>query len=184
MNRFALATIVAAVGLLAARAEDKGTVTEIDGLKSTAPAAWKQAKATNEMQVHVFTIPKGDGDKYDAQLTVFFFGSGGGGGSKANLDRWKGMIKPAEGTKAEDAFKTTDMKVGEIKVTILEGNGDYVHKARPFDQNDKGELRTNYRLVGVIFESPNGPYFMRMVGPQKTMEANKKAFEGWLKNFK
>lgn len=184
MTRIALATTIGLAVALVAQAEDKGTVTEIDGLKSTAPAAWKQAKAASQMQVLVFTIPKAEGDKYDAQLTVFFFGPGGGGGIQANIDRWKGMVKPAEGVKPEDAFKTTEMKAGEVKITLVEANGDYTHKARPFDPNEKGELRTNYRLVGVVFESPNGPYFMRMVGPQKTMEANKKAFENWLRNFK
>jgi hypothetical protein len=184
MKRLAFAAVIAAAFVVGARAEDKGMVTEIDGLKSTAPAEWKSAKPSNQMQIHLFTIPKAEGDKYDGSLTVFFFGAGGGGGTKANIDRWKGMIKPADGVKDEDAFKTNEMKVGDVKVTVFEGNGTYKHKNRPFDPKEEGELRPNYRLVGVIFESPNGPYFMRMVGPAKTMDANKKAFESWLKNFK
>ncbi len=184
MQRLAFASIIALAAAGVGQAEDKGTVTEIDGLKSTAPAAWKYAKPASDMQRAAFTIPKEEGDKYDATLTVYFLGAGGGGGNKANIDRWKGMIKPADGVKDEDAFKTNEMKVGDIKVTIFEGNGTYKHKNRPFDPKEEGELRPNYRLVGVIFESPNGPYFMRMVGPAKTMDANKKAFEEWLKNFK
>jgi hypothetical protein len=184
MHRLAIASIIALAALAAGRAEDKGTVTEIDGLKSTTPATWKYAKPATNMQVASFTIPPAEGDKYDATLTVYFFGAGGGGGAKANIDRWKTMIKPAEGTKAEDAYKTSSMKAGDVKITVFEGNGIYRHKDKPFDPKEEAELRPNYRLVGVIFESPNGPYFMRMVGPAKTMEANKKAFEDWLKNFK
>lgn len=184
MKRITIATAFTLALLGLARADDKGTVTEIDGLKSTAPASWKALKPGSTMQVLSFTIPKVEGDKYDGQLTVYFFGAGGGGGTKANIERWKGMIKPAEGVKDEDAFKTTEMKVGNVAVTVFEGNGSYKHKNRPFDPNEQGEVRSNYRLVGVVFESPNGPYFMRMVGPAKTLEANRKGFESWLKNFK
>ncbi len=182
-SAIATACLLAAFGL--ARAEDKGVVTEIDGLKSTAPANWKVEKPGSRMQVLVFKIPKVQGDKYDGQLTVYFFGTGSGGGAKANIDRWKGMITPADGKKESDAYKTTEMKVGNnIKLTVFEGNGSYKHKDRPFDPNEQAEIRPNYRLVGVVFDSPNGPYFMRMIGPEKTLEANRKGFETWLKNFK
>src|SRR5262245_27205731 len=184
MQRLAFASIIALATLVTARAEDKGTAVEIDGLKSTAPANWKYAKPATNMQVASFTIPKAEGDMYDATLTVYFFGAGAGGGTKANLHRWKTLNKPDNGTKDEDAYKTTETKAGNVKITVFEGNGTYKHKNRPFDPNEEGELRPNYRLVGVIFESPNGPYFMRMVGPAKTMDASKKAFEEWLKNFK
>ena len=40
------------------------------------------------------------------------------------------------------------------------------------------------RLIGVVFESPEGPYFIRFVGPAKTVGENEKAFKEMLKNFK
>ena len=184
MKRFAITTVFALAVLGIGRTEDKGTVTEIDGLKSTAPENWKAVKPGSSMQVLSFIIPKVNGDKYDGQLTVYYFGKGSGGDAKANISRWKGMIKPAEGVKDEDAYKTTEMKAGDVKITVFEGNSAYKHKNRPFDPNEAGEMRANYRLVGVVFDSPNGPYFIRMVGPAKTLEANRKGFENWLKSFK
>src|SRR5262245_15634005 len=106
MQRLAFASIIALATLVTARAEDKGTAVEIDGLKSTAPANWKYAKPATNMQVASFTIPKAEGDMYDATLTVYFFGAGAGGGAKANIDRWKTMIKPANGTTEQDAHQT------------------------------------------------------------------------------
>ncbi len=182
MHRYAIALAALAVSL-AVRADDKGTVTEIDGLKSTAPANWKSEKPATPERVYQFTIPKAEGDKDDAMLLVFYF-PGGGGGVQANIQRWKTMIHAAEGAKDEDTYKTTEFKVGDVKVTQFEASGTYVFKRRPFDPNDKGELKPDYKFIGVIFESPKGPYFMRMVGPKKTMEANRKAFDEWLKNFK
>ena len=44
--------------------------------------------------------------------------------------------------------------------------------------------KPDFRLVGVVFESPKGAYFMRFVGPQKSVEKHKKDFDAWLKSFK
>ncbi len=166
------------------RAENKGTVTEIDGLKSKVPDTWKQQEPNSNMRAFQFTIPKDKNDKYDAELVIFFFGKNGGGGVKANIDRWKGLIAPPEGKTIDDAAKVEEIKVGDVKVTLLDASGTYTVKTRPADPSDKGEKRDNYRLIGAVFESANGPYFIRLAGPAKTVEANKKGFDQWLKNFK
>jgi hypothetical protein len=181
MHRYAIALAALAVPL-ALRADDKGTSTELDGLKSTAPANWKSEKPMGMNRVYQFTIPKAEGEKYDSQLLIFQF-PGGAGGVEANIARWKNMVKPAEGTKSEDAYKTSEFKVGDAKVTQFEAAGTYMFKARPMDAD--AEPRADHKFVGVIFEGPKGnTYFMRMVGPAKTMDANRKAFDEWLKNFK
>ena len=66
----------------------------------------------------------------------------------------------------------------------MDATGTFTHKMRPFDPNEKGEKRANYRLVNVFFDSPKGPYFIRLVGPAKTIEAHKKGFDEWLKSLK
>jgi hypothetical protein len=184
MKRLAITALLGFALGLGARAEDKGTETEIDGMKSQAPANWKAQDPTMKERVYQFLIPKVEGDKDNAMLLVFHFGSGGGGGNEANIERWKKMVRPAEGARDADAYKTTALKVGDVKVTMLEANGVYLFKKRPFDPNEQPEPRADYRLIGVIFESKNGPYYIRMVGPKNTMEANRKGFEDWLKGFK
>jgi hypothetical protein len=179
-----LKTLLVTVGCLGfvagARAADKGEVVEIDGLKSAAPASWKKGQPTNQMQHAVFALPKAEGDKEDATLTVFFFGPGGGGGVDANVKRWQGMFKAPAGENS----KTEKSKVGDVQVTTVDLNGTYLFKARPFDPNAKAEEKPDFRMIGVVFASKNGPYFMRLVGPAKTVEKHKKDFDEWLKNFK
>lgn len=184
MSRFTIAALAGLMLAVGSRAEEKGTVVEIDGLKSKAPAAWRPQEPASRERVAQFDLPRAEGDKYDGQLIVFYFGPGSGGGAQANIERWKTMVDPAEGTKPEDAYKTSELKVGDVKVTVFEANGTYKHKRRPFDPNEQPEMRADYRMVGVIMETPNGPYYMRMFGPKKTMDAHRKGFEEWLKNFK
>jgi hypothetical protein len=168
----------------AARADEKGTVIELDGLKSQAPAHWKAEEPSSRMRTYQIRIPKAKDDKEDAELVIFYFGPGGGGSVEDNLKRWKGMFLPPEGKKIDDVAKVEKGKAGSVDVTTLDVQGIYLYKDKPFDPNAKTEKKADYRMIGVVYESPKGPYFLRMVGPAKTVGENKKAFDDWLKNFK
>jgi hypothetical protein len=168
----------------AARAEEKQTVVEIDGLKSQAPAHWKVEEPSNRMRTYQIRIPKVKGDKDDAELVVFFFGPGSGGSTEENIKRWKGLFVPPEGKKIDDVSRVEKLKAGTVEITLLDVQGTYLFKERPFDPNAQAVKRPDYRLFGAVFESPKGPYFIRLVGPAKTVSENEKPFKEWLKNFK
>jgi hypothetical protein len=183
---FTLAGLMPLIGLRAdeKKEQKKGTIVEIDDLKSVAPADWKSEEVTTKFRTHHFRIPHVADDKSDAELTIFFFGTGSGGSADANVKRWKGMFLPPEGKKIDDVAKVENFKVGNVDVTYLDVQGTYKFKERPFDPAAKEELRPDHRMLGVVFESPKGPYFFRLVGPAKTVTENKKAFEDWVKGFK
>jgi hypothetical protein len=163
-----------------ARADEKGVVVGIDGLSSRAPAEWKEAEMPRQFRFKEFSIPGEGGEK--AELIIFYFGEGSGGGVDENVKRWKGMFEPAAGKKIDDVAKVEKMKVGNVNVTYLDVSGTYLYK--PFPMAPQAEKRPNHRMISVVFESPKGPYFFRLVGPEKIVTANKAKFDEWLKNFK
>lgn len=165
-----------------ALAEDKGAVVEIDGLRSRVPEAWKEEKSGG-MRYAQFRVPKVGNDKDDAELIIFFFGPGGGGSVEDNLKRWKGQFNPPKDKTIDDASTVTKFKVGDVHVTLLEMTGAYKFKAQPMNPKSPEELKPDFRFLGAIFESQKGPYFIKFVGPDKTVDANKKGFEEWLKKF-
>ncbi len=172
---------VLALGAVAADKGDKGTVVELDGLRSMAPAAWKEEEPSNRMRFGQFRLPKKGDDKYDAELVIF---KGLGGSAKANVDRWKGLFTPPEGKTIDDVAKVVEIKIGGHDATYLDVRGTYLMKTRPFDPNDRGEKRPDYRLLAIHFEGPKDVYHIRLVGPAKTVEAYKKGFDEWIKGFK
>ncbi len=161
-----------------------GTEVTLDGLKSRTPANWKMQKPSSKLRVYQFALPKAEGDKEDGDVAVFFFGTDSGGSAADNVKRWQGMFRPPEGKKIDEVSKVEKFKVGEVRVTSLDVRGTYLFKDPPFAPNAKTIPKADYRLFGVVFESPNGPYFIRVTGPARTMEQHKKGFDEWLKGFK
>jgi hypothetical protein len=184
----ALGSLALLLGMaLVVAADDQGTTVTLGGLSSQTPAEWKARPPATPTQVKVFTLPKAEGDAADATLTIFFFGQGQGGDAKANIARWKGMFKAPAGKNIddvakEDTFSAGGAPPGGAKVTRIDLAGTYLHKARPIDPT--AEERPNHRLIGVVFETKDGTYYMRLVGPEKTVARHAKGFEEWLKNFK
>jgi hypothetical protein len=184
MRRFVgSATLLLVLTTTAAQAQD-GSAVDLGGMTSKPPAEWKETRPMTQTQVKVFTLPKVEGDDRDAQLLVYFFGAGGAGGVQANVSRWKGMIQPPAGKNIDDIAKVNEFTVGQAKVTYLDASGTYLHRAQPNNPNSPTEQRPNHRLIAVAFESPKGPYYIRFVGPEKTVTHYKQGFDAWLKNFK
>jgi hypothetical protein len=188
--RLLTASLAAAVIVLGAShvtAGDKGTAVTLDGLKSTTPANWKAQEPDPKLgkfRIYQFAMPKAGSDKEDAELIIFHFGAGGGGSDSDNIKRWKGMFAPPAGKDIDDVTKVTKFKVGEVPVTYVEISGTYLYKFPPFAPNAKLTPKEDFRFIGAIFDSEKGPYFMRVTGPARTVEANKKGFDEWIKAFK
>jgi hypothetical protein len=163
--------------------QPKGTIVTLDGLQSWAPGEWAEEPPSRPERVKQFRLePIGD-DKEKAEVIVYLF-KGRAGTVEANIKRWKGMFLPPEGKKIDDVAKVETMKVGKVPVTYVDVNGTYQSRFPPFDPNAKITPYPNYRMIGVIFESDKGPYYIRFLGPANTVAHYKKGFDDWLKGFK
>jgi hypothetical protein len=160
----------------------KGTQVKLGGLESRTPRDWYEEKPTNRMGVYQFRLSPIEDDKDNAEVVIFYFGEGQGGSVEQNIKRWKDSFVPPEGKKIDDVAKVQKMNVGNIPVTYLDIQGTY--RFPSFNPNDKTTIRPNYRMLAVVFESKKGPYFIRMVGPAKTVAYYKKGFDEWIKGFK
>lgn len=161
--------------------QEQGTVVDLDGLKSRAPARWKEIPTTQQFRYKVFRIP-GEKAELDAELVIFYFGEGGGGGVQENIKRWKNMFEPPAGKTIDEVTTVSEFRVGEVPVVYVDIRGTYLF--RPFPAAPKAEPRKDHRMISVIFRSSKGPYFIRLVGPEVTVTKHQKEFDEWLKNFK
>jgi hypothetical protein len=171
----ALLTTLVAVGISTAEEPTTEKIT-IGPVGYEVPKSWKRQAPSNAMRAAQFLIPLAEGDSGKIELTVFYFGPDQGGSVEDNIKRWLGQFKPLEGKE-----KVEELKVGELKVTILDAKGTYDYK--PFPAAPAGELMKDWRMLASVVETPNdGPYFFRMVGPAKTIAAQEEAFQKMMKN--
>ena len=132
------------------------------------PSEWIRVPVSSPMRVAQFTLPKTAGDAEDADLTVFYFG-GGGGTVEANLERWTGQMLQPDGRRSADAATTTAFMVGDMAVTLLDVPGTYAAEVRPGSGIRYHKL--DFRLKAAVVETPAGPYFLKLTGPARTVEA-------------
>jgi hypothetical protein len=97
------------------------------------------------------------------------------------LPKAEGDKEEADGKdKVEEKVEKT--KVGTVEATYQDVAGTYLKK--PFPMAEKATPFPGYRQLYVVFETKDGQFYMTLIGPAKTVESHKKAFEEWLKNFK
>jgi hypothetical protein len=162
---------------------DKGTLVKLDGLESRTPADWNEEKPDNSMRLKQFRLSPIGNDKDPTEVVIFYFGEGKGGSAEDNIKRWQGLFLPPLGKTIEDVSKVQKFKVSGVPVTYLEIHGAYSFLP-PSDPKAKKTIRQHYRLLGVVFESKKGPYFIRMLGPENTVAYDRKGFEEFIKGFK
>ncbi len=157
---FALLAGAAVAGFPPSLAAQEGT------LVFDPPDEWIAEPVSLPMRLAQFTLPRAEGDSEDAELAVFHFG-GGGGTIEANLERWTNQMLQADDSPSADVATTTSFLVGELAVTLLDVPGIYAAEVVP--GSGMRYYKRGYRLKAAVVETPAGPYFFRLTGPEQTV---------------
>ena len=99
-----------------------GSGAHSQGLTWKTPAGWTEETPASSMRRVQYRIPGPGGP---AECVVFYFGPGQGGDAQANAARWASQFHRADGGPVGDAFKTREIKVGDIRVVLVEVAGTY-----------------------------------------------------------
>jgi hypothetical protein len=132
-----------------------------------APSEWTSQQPGSSMRVAQYTLPRAAGDTEDASLVVYYFGPGQGGSVEANLERWTNQMAQPDGSPSSQKAATKKMTVNGMNVTLLDVSGTYRAEMTPGagERHDK----SGFRMRAVVIETPAGPYFFKLVGPDKTV---------------
>jgi hypothetical protein len=153
-----------------------GTGTGANGLTWTLPPGWKAEVPSSTMRRAQYRVPGPGGD---AELVVFYFGPGQGGDAMSNARRWAGQFRQPDGRDPTAAMKTREADVGGLKVTTVEVRGTYSG-----GMGGTVEEKAGHQLLGAIAAGPDANWFFKLTGPEKTVTAQKAAFEGLIRSLK
>lgn len=135
-------------------------------LKYNMPEGWASKPPSSRMRVAEFVLPKVEGDAEDATLVVTFFG-GQGGTVQANLDRWLTQTAQPDGRPSKDVAKTSSLKTQDLTLTIMDIPGTFVAETAPGSAEHYNKPGFHFR--GAVIQGRGGPFFVRLVGPAKTV---------------
>jgi hypothetical protein len=151
------------------------------GLTFTTPDGWRQTAGASPMRVAEFTLPRAEGDTEDAQLIVYYFG-GQGGSVDANIQRWVGQMQQPDGKPSSAVAKRQTRSVNGLTVTLVDVDGTYVAEMAPGAAARHNKPR--FRLRAGVVETPTGPYFIKLTGPEKTVTKWDTAYGQFVGSFK
>jgi hypothetical protein len=167
---------VLAIAVQAAWAEDPKQTVDAKGLKFEVPASWRSSPPTSQMRRAELKVEPVEGDDYPAELVVFAF-RGGAGTVEDNLKRWQRMFKDKDGNAPK--IESKKVKGKNVEVTRAETSGDY-HPAQLIRPEPD---RPNARLLGAIVTGEGESYYVRMIGPDKTMKKLRPEFDKLLETI-
>jgi hypothetical protein len=136
-------------------------------LAFTAPDGWQPRPSASAMRVAEFVLPKADGDVEDGELIVYYFG-GQGGDAETNITRWIGQMQQPDGRPSAAVARRSTQTVNGLAVALLDISGTYVAEVRP--GSSEHHNKPGFRMRAAVVPTPRGPYFVKMLGPQRTMD--------------
>ena len=151
-------------------------------LKFDAPPDWVSKAPSSSMRVAEWSLPKTTGDDEDAILTLYFFGASQGGNVQANLDRWIGQMAQPDGRQSKDVAKTSSLTSHGLKVTLVDVTGTYVAEVTPGSTEHFN--KPGFRQCAAVVETPGGPYFVKLTGPEKTVAKWQDSYTAFLKSLR
>jgi hypothetical protein len=146
-----------------------------------APDGWVIEQPSSKMRAAQYKLPKAEGDSEDASLVLYYFGATQGGPPQANIDRWIAQIQQADGSSSKDKAKTETMTVNGLKITTVDVTGTYTAEMAPGSGTSHNDA--NYRLRAAVIETAKGNYFLKLVGPAKTVGRWEQSYTDYLKSF-
>lgn len=150
------------------------------------PGHWKAVKPKSRIIQHEFAIAPAKSDDAPGRMTIM----AAGGGVEANIARWEGQFKSADGGPlGDDAKKIEKKTIGDLTVHVVDLTGDFQDSPRgPFGPKVS---RPDYRMLAAIVPLSNvpggkggGTWFIKTYGPRTTMNVAEKDFAAMVEGMK
>lgn len=156
-----------------------GTEKNFGPIKAKVPVEWTEQSPSSSMRKAQYALPKVAGDGEDGELAVFYFGLGQGGSVEANIERWIGQISQPDGSSSKEKAKTNKKEIGGMPVTLVDVSGTY-----SAGMMSNAPPRQGYRMLAAVAETPEGPWFFKLTGPEKTIAKWSSSFDQFIGSFR
>jgi hypothetical protein len=133
------------------------------------------------MRLSQYRLDRADGDAEDAVCYVSHF-PGGGGGVESNLHRWYEQFVQPDGRPTASVAKVNKAEHHGFQQTTMDVSGTFQQSTTPM--GPVGEEKPGFRMLGAVIETPGGPWFVKLVGPERTVARWEKSFHEFMRSFR
>lgn len=154
---------------------------EISTLVWTAPDGWTEEPPASGMRLKQYRLEKAEGDTEDAVCYVSHF-PGSGGSVEANLLRWYQQFAQPDGRPTEAVAKVNKAEYHGLQQTTVDVSGTFQQSTTTMGPT--GDDKPGYRMLGAIVESPGGSWFVKLIGPERTVARWETSFYEFMKTFR
>lgn len=155
--------------------DDDQTVIVVGGLVMPKPVTWVWTAPAMQFRALQYAVPANGTNAPAAELVFSVFPAGDGGPVDSNLDRWANQFR-AEDNSAAPA-KREQTTVNGMQVSRIESKGAYMGMGA-------AAPRPKHMQLGAIVQAPGRNIFMKLVGPEATVESNRAAFDAMVSGMK
>jgi hypothetical protein len=157
------------------------TETRLDGITLQVPAGWVAEVPEGNPQMPSIGAPKavfrlaaveGDGENVYVRVTHF---PGMNISDELNIDRWYGGFTQPDGRSTKEASAVETFEVGGVQVVLAD---------IPGTMTVAGGNKPGWRMLGVIIKHAQGPHFVKVVGPARSVGHWKDSVVAYLKSVK
>ena len=135
-------------------------------LRYDAPDGWIAVEPDPPAGVAHFVLPRAAEDGEDAECAVFHFGDEGGA-VEPQLERWTNQMLQPDDRPSADVATTSRFEMGGMQVTLLDVPGIFAAEVLPGSR--MRYYKRGFRLKAAAVETPDGPFFFRLTGPETTV---------------
>ena len=122
--------------------------------------------------MRIVTYTAGASGKAECAVSML---TGAAGGVDANINRWRGQLGQTE-LQSADIAALPKIKVLGKDSPLVEISGSYTGM--------DGAAQTGYMLLGAVGEVPGNTVFVKMIGPEAEVKAEKEHFIAFCQSLK
>jgi len=152
---------------------------DLESMLANLPDGWTRTEPTSAMRLAQVSLAAAAGDKNPAELAMFHF-PGTGGSAAANIERWQNQFTGPKGQPGSQSAQTDTMMVGLFTVITTDVTGTQIASGGMTGSGPATDL-SNMRMIASVIETPSGNWFIKAVGPVKTMSAHESRIRDFIK---
>ena len=146
-------------------------IAEVGGLVFPKPPTWVWSRPRMRFRTLQYDVPGVADGGGAAEIVFSLFNGTDGGPTDMNIDRWVNQFRTPEGDPADAEITKTE--VGGMKITRIQTAGSYQSMGAAAPRSGQGQ-------IGAIIEAPGRRVFVRLVGPEGTVNGTAEAFDAML----